>query len=166
MHFSAYTKFATALLLLMVGWITSAHAQNNKPIRSGTWYEDQASANLSPATSVTLTFAQTPTDKFLNVTNVSCLVQINSELALRTFTLFVGTTSGSTDLGRGYNIRPTTGDAVGTLKVYSIATNGVFFKMGPGRYPTIIANTDVVTSSGTTPHVIVSCTMVGNLTDD
>jgi hypothetical protein len=168
MCFSGFAKLATTLVLATVGCVASADAQSNKPIRSGTWYEDQALNNVSSsaATSFLLTFAQTPTDKFLNVTNVSCLVQINPELALRTLTLFVGTTSGATDLGRGYNIRPNgPGDTVGLVKVYSVVTGEVFFKMGAGRYPSIIANSEVVSGSAT-PHVILGCTIVGNLTDN
>jgi hypothetical protein len=52
MLFSRFAQSAAALLLVTVGFAAPAHAQQNKQIISGTWYEDRASAVTStPASS-------------------------------------------------------------------------------------------------------------------
>ena len=72
MFFSRFAQ-AAALLLLTIGFAAPVHAQNNKQIISGTWYEDRANTTFS-GTSLNLGFTQTPTNQFLNFTNVSCVV--------------------------------------------------------------------------------------------
>src|SRR5262249_27527843 len=113
--------------------------------------------------SLVLTFAQSPTDKFLNITNIACDIQLSSSQVLQQVTLFVGTSSGNNDLFRPMSIR---GNAIpeiqGNDKTYSIVTNQIFFKVGPGRFPSI----DIFTTSAASPLVVANCVIVGNLTDN
>jgi hypothetical protein len=120
MLFSRLTQSAAALALLTIGFAAPAHAQNNKQIISGTWYEDRATGNSSSDT-LTLTFTQTPTNQFLNITNVSCFVQVNSTQIIELMELDAGTTSGAVDLGRFYEIKGSnTPEISGSTKFYSI----------------------------------------------
>jgi hypothetical protein len=137
-------------------------AQNNKQIISGNFYEDRA-ANGSASNTLVLTFTQTPTNQFLNVTDVSCAASVASAQVITGMTLFSGTTSGADDLGRPYSIL---GSAVpessGAFSYYSIVTNQIYYKFGPGRYPAIEIDT---ASSGST-SILANCVIVGNLTDN
>jgi hypothetical protein len=164
MLFSRSAQSAAALFLLAIGFAAPAHAQNNKQIISGTWYEDRAQINNANSSLIQLTFTQTPTNQFLNVTNVSCSITVIANQILDTVTLFAGTTSGNDDLGRDYSIRGSATSETSTFgKPYSIVTNQVFYKMGPGRYPTIGIFAPTSTSSSTTTA---NCVIVGNLTDN
>jgi hypothetical protein len=160
MLFSRFAQFAAASLLLAAGSVAPAHAQNNKQIISGTWYEDRAA--LSSPTSVGsfgLTFTQTPANQFLNVTNVACQISTPAAQTVLDLNLYAGTTSGANDLGRPYpimgNVTPQT---TSTAKSYSIVTNQVY-KFGPGRFPTIEIDT-------ATTGAFANCVIVGNLTDN
>jgi hypothetical protein len=158
-----FAQSAVASLLLTIGLAAPVHAQQNKQIISGTWYEDRATGTNNSTNILVLSFAQTPTNQFLNVTNVSCSISLSNVQGLLGMFLEVGTTSGNSDLGRSYSIR---GNATfetvgGGEKFYSIVTNQVFFKMGPGRFPTIeidTQSTGVFSSEAT-------CVIVGNLSD-
>jgi hypothetical protein len=162
MLFSRFAQSATALLLLTIGFVAPVHAQNNLQIISGTFYEDRATASVN-SFGIVLTFAQTPTGKFLNVTNVSCVVSVTGQQILQYATLFAGTTRGANDLGRSYSIRGNVTPETGAgYKYYSIVTNQVFYKFGPGRFPSIEIDS-VVVANGQTDA---SCTIVGNLTDN
>jgi hypothetical protein len=158
-----FPRFAAALLLLTIGLVAPAHAQNNKQIISGTWYEDRASSSVNNNSTILLTFTQTPTNQFLNITNVACNVTMTSDQILSSLTLYAGTTSGAEDLGRPYSIMGSVNpQTLGFSKYYSIVTNQVFFKFGPGRYPTI----EVDAPSTNQFSTIVNCVIVGNLTDN
>jgi hypothetical protein len=161
MLFSRFAQ-AAALLLLTIGFAAPVHAQNNKQIISGTWYEDRANTTFS-GTSLNLGFTQTPTNQFLNVTNVSCVVIINSTQAPITINLNAGTVYQAFDLGRPYSIvGGATMETSGSSKIYSIDTNQVFYKFGPGRFPTIVISTSV----GASVTFTAQCVIVGNLTDN
>ncbi|MBR0686658.1 hypothetical protein JQ594_12080 [Bradyrhizobium manausense] len=161
MHFARFILSAT-LLLLTFGFVSPVHSQNNKPIVSGTFYEDRASSFISGNTLV-LTFAQAPTNKFLNVTNVSCDVYVTNGQIINSMDLFVGTTPGQNDLGRIYSIKGSaTSETLNTGKYYSIVTNQIYYKMGPGRYPSI----EIGTVSNNLFSVSANCVIVGNLTDN
>jgi hypothetical protein len=95
-----------ALALLTVGFAAPAHAQSNKQIISGAFYEDRAFFDsFNPSFAVT--FAQTPTNQFLNITNVSCSIIVGSSQIVSALFLEAGTTSGANDLGRPYSILET-----------------------------------------------------------
>jgi hypothetical protein len=161
MLISRFAQIAAALALLTLGLAAPTHAQFNKQIISGTWYEDRASGNSSTF-SLILTFAQTPSNQFLNITNVSCNVETNSVQVISAMTLFAGTISGADDLGRLYEVRgSTTTETLAGSKFYSIVTNQVYFKFGPGRFPSI----EIDTQTSSTTVVGARCTIVGNLTD-
>ena len=161
MLFSRFAQSAAAFVLLTIGVAAPAQAQQNKQIISGTFYEDRA-ATTSSDTGFILTFAQTPSNQFLNITNVNCVVTLTTQEALIGLFLQGGTTSGANDLGRAMTIRGSvTPETSGSLKYYSIATNQVFFKFGPGRYPSI--EIDVGTTGSASNFG--NCTIVGNLTD-
>jgi hypothetical protein len=163
MLFPRFAQTAAASLLLTIGVAAPVHAQQNKQIISGTWYEDRASNSNSASPSLTLTFAQTPTDKFLNITNVSCAVQTNSQQVIALMALYAGTTSGADDLGRPYSIMGSPiPQTTNTTNFYSIVQNGVFYKFGPGRFPTIEIDTQTTGSFST----FANCVIVGNLTDN
>jgi hypothetical protein len=163
MLFSRTVKSAAALLLLTIGFAAPAHAQNNNQIISGTWYEDRANGANS-STEIILTFAQTPTNQFLNVTNVACTVDVSPNQAISVMTLVAGTTTGADDLHREYAIKGnTTPETAGAFKWYSIVTNQIYYKFGPGRFPSILI--DSVVSSGSA-SLQASCVIVGNLTDN
>jgi hypothetical protein len=162
MLISRFAQIAAALALLTLGLAAPAHAQLNKQIISGTWYEDRASVVSSSSNTLTLTFTQTPTSQFLNITNVSCFVEVSSAQIITAMTLQAGTTSGASDLDRPYAVKgPATSETQGTFKYYSIVTNQVFFKFGPGRYPSIFINAPSTGSA----LIGADCTIVGNLTD-
>jgi hypothetical protein len=163
MLFPRFAQVAAALLLLTIGLAAPARAQSNKQIISGTWYEDRALSLVSSTSAVILTFAQTPSNQFLNITNVSCNVTISSTTAIIAMVLFAGTTSGAGDLGRPYEIKGNvTPETFADLKIYSVVNNQIYYKFGPGRFPTIEVNT---ISSGTY-NGFASCVIVGNLTDN
>jgi hypothetical protein len=160
MLFFRFAQSAAALLLLTVGFSAPAHAQNNKQIISGTFYEDRA--NGAANSILVLTFAQTPANQFLNVTNVSCSVTVASAQVITAMTLYAGTTSGANDLGRPYSIKGSAApETINTSKYYSIVTNQVYFKFGPGRFPTI----EIDTQSTGQISISADCVIVGNLTD-
>jgi hypothetical protein len=163
MRFSHFAQSAAALLLLSIGFAAPVHAQINKPITSGTWYEDRATASSSSNLTV-LTFAQTPTNQFLNVTNVSCSVSVASDQVVTNMSLYAGTTSGANDLGRPYSIlgNATPVTTPSTVKYFSIVTNQIYYKFGPGRFPTI----EIDLQSTGPASVAGNCVIVGNLTDN
>ncbi|MBR0720709.1 hypothetical protein [Bradyrhizobium manausense] len=157
-------KFAVTLLLFTIALAAQAHAQNNKQIISGTFYEDRAT-NAANSTLLFLTFLQSPANKYLNITNVSCRIFTGSQQVLEDVTLFVGTTSGNDDLGRDYSVRGNVSPQTLTnASFYSIVTNQIYYKMGPGRFPTVRIDAGVATNI----QVIIeaSCVLVGNLTDN
>jgi hypothetical protein len=163
MLFPRFAQSAAALVLLTIGFAAPAYAQNNKQIISGTWYEDRAAPPASATGGLAVTFAQTPTDQFLNVTNVSCSILTGSNAAISSMTLNAGTTSGAFDLGRRYEIKGgVSSETVGSQKYYSIVTNQIYYKFGPGRFPTI----EIDTASTATTQTVANCTIVGNLTDN
>jgi hypothetical protein len=164
MLFPRFAQSAAALALLTIGFAAPAHAQSNKQIISGTWYEDRASSGVLTSTSnPVLAFAQTPANQFLNVTNVSCTVTTSSAQIISGMTLAAGTTSGASDLGRPYSILGNiTSQTFNTSKFNSIVTNQVFYKFGPGRFPTI----EIDTLSTGSSSANASCVIVGNLTDN
>jgi hypothetical protein len=161
--FSRFAQSTAALALLTVGIVAPAHAQSNKQIISGTWYEDRASNNGSQS-DILLTFAQTPTNQFLNITNVSCNVATTSTQIISAMNLIAGTTSGAVDLGRPYEIKGNvTPETTSSVKFYSVVNNQIYYKFGPGRFPTIQIAT--VTSGGAV-LINANCVIVGNLTDN
>jgi hypothetical protein len=163
MFFSRFAQSAAALVLLTTGFAAPVQAQNNKQIISGTWYEDRASITSFVTDSPVLMFTQTPSDKFLNITNVSCFVTVSSNAAAASISLNAGTTPGSFDIGRPYEIKGgVTPETLGSEKFYSIVTNQVFYKFGPGRFPSI----EISIAATGTPQSEASCTIVGNLTDN
>jgi hypothetical protein len=162
MLFSRFAQSAAALLLLIIGFTAPAHAQSNKQIISGTFYEDRA-ASTSSATSFILTFAQTPSNQFLNITNVSCQVEVSSATTVIAMGVYAGTISGANDLGRQYSILGNvTPQTIGGFKFYSIVTNQIYYKFGPGRFPTI----EIDTLSTGSYDAGAQCVIVGNLTDN
>jgi hypothetical protein len=163
MFFSRFAQSAAALALLTIGLAAPAHAQNNKQIISGTWYEDRAQlSSFTNSGTFLLNFTQTPSNQFLNITNVSCSVTTASAQIISDMTLNAGSSSGGNDLGRPYsivgNINPQTS---GTSRYQSIVQNGIFFKFGPGRYPSI----EIATQSTGSFFATATCVIVGNLTD-
>jgi hypothetical protein len=164
MLLSRFAQSAAALLLLTICVAAPVHAQQNKQIISGTFYEDRATPiNSSTTGNLILTFAQTPANQFLNITNVSCLVEQLTAQTLTVMSLNAGSTSGAEDLGRPYYILgsavPVTG---GGTKFYSIVQNGMFYKFGPGRFPSIEIDSFSTGSFST----FASCIIVGNLSDN
>jgi hypothetical protein len=110
-----------------------------------------------------LTFTQTPANQFLNITNVSCFVELQSSQVLTAMFLEAGSTSGARDLGRPYNIKGNvTPETISSSKYYSVVQNGIFFKFGPGRFPTIEFDTDTTGSMA----INAECVIAGNLTDN
>jgi hypothetical protein len=165
MRFSKCAQSATTLFLFAIALAAPAHAQNNKQIISGTFYEDQATLPSTAAGIATLTFTQTPANKFLNITNVACDVFVSATQVLTLMRLQVGTNPGASDLGRSYPIKntPSAPEIIQNGKLYSVVTNEVFFKMGPGRFPSIFI---VAASNGGALSMAPNCFIVGNLTDD
>jgi hypothetical protein len=77
--------------------------------------------------------------------------------------LNAGTTPGANDLGRPYPLKGnTTPETLGSFKYYSIVTNHIYFKFGPGRYPSI----EIDTQSTGSLFTDATCVIVGNLTDN
>ena len=158
-------KLAAAWLVFGLVFAGSAHAQNNKQIISGTYFEDQASSDAVSSGIATLTFTQTPTNKFVNVTHVACDIFVNSSQVLTMLRLEVGTSLGVSDLGRSYPIKntPNTPEVLANGKVYSVVTDQLFFKIGPGRFPSIfIAAPQFSGAVSITPN----CFITGTLSDN
>jgi hypothetical protein len=163
MLFSRLAQSAAALFLSTVGLAAPIHAQNNKQIISGTWYEDRAQASNTSTAALFLTFAQTPTNQFLNITNVNCAITLSTQEVLTGLSLEGGTVLGYNDLGRPLSIRGSVAaETSGLFKYYSIATNQVYYKFGPGRYPLI--EIDIGTTGSASNFA--NCVIVGNLTDN
>jgi hypothetical protein len=161
MLFRCIAQSVAALVLLTIGFAAPALAQNNKQIISGTFYEDRASSSVN-FTNLNLTFAQTPANQFLNITNVSCNVTVNATQIINEMALIAGTTSGGGELGRQYEIKGNVApETLAGSKIYSIVTNQIFYKFGPGRFPTIL----IVAGSTGSASVSANCVIVGNLTD-
>ena len=165
MHFARFAKTA-ALLLSSIGFALPAHAQNNKQIISGTFYEDRASANAGSNLEIVLQFTKTPADKHLNITNVSCDISVPLSGFVTILKLRAGSTPGSNDLGRDYSLLGalTSQTVVASTRFNGVVTNQVFFKLGPGRYPSIFMNPNLSTGSGVA-GTTANCVIVGNLTD-
>jgi hypothetical protein len=164
MLFSRFAKSAATLALLTIGLSAPALAQNNKQIISGSWYEDRARPGNVGGGTVKLTFTQTPANQFLNVTNVSCHIAGTPDTVIDAIQLYAGQTSGANDLGRTYYISGSTPpETSGSTKYYSVVTNQIYFKLGPGRYPTIEVD---ATSASNSYDTFASCIIVGNLTDN
>lgn len=161
MNFNRFAKFCVLLFLLSLGLTGAARAQNNNPIAAGTFYEDRT-LNGSTSTQVTATFAQTPANKYLTITNVACTISVSPNQSVSEVYLVVGTSSGSLDLNRPYPIKGNaTPETSGTLKYYSIV-HDISFKVGPGRYPSVV----VYTSSSGSSSTSAQCVIVGNLADN
>jgi hypothetical protein len=166
MLFPRFAQSAAALVLLTIGLAAPAHAQNNKQIISGTWYEDRAVGNNSSPNFLLLNFTQTPANQFLNITNVSCNVTVPSAAVINAVTLIAGSTSGAENLGRPYEIKGNvTPETSGSSKYYSIVQNGIFYKFGPGRFPTIEIDAQS-TSALSIGAIGANCVIVGNLTEN
>lgn len=166
MRFARLSQLAAALVLLTVGVAAPAYAQQNKPIRSGNWYEDRANDSIG-SSQLTLKFAQTPIDKFLNVTHVDCRIATLSNQVITNVYLSGGTTFGSDDLNRPHYLIGdlNTQATVGGSTISGLTTNAVYMKYGPGRYPSVVIWTDLFTS-GNGNIVNASCSIVGDLSDN
>jgi hypothetical protein len=161
MLFPRFAQTAAALALLTAGFAAPACAQQNKQIISGTWYEDRAQFGFTTNGVISLSFTQTPSDKFLNVTNVSCFVETASAQTIADINLNAGTTSGTIDIARPYSLRGgITLETNSSSKFYGILANQIFYKFGPGRFPLIEIDLQGTGSS------LAHCTIVGNLTDN
>jgi hypothetical protein len=163
MNFAQIVTSAVNVLLVAIAIATPAHAQSNKPVISGTWYEDRATVSVANYYKAVLTFAQTPANKFLDVTHVTCGIAIKPTQILSDVSLFGGSTSGSADLGRSMTIRGnTTFEASSNYKFYSLVTDQVLYKFGPGRYPSIAIYTETTGSY----YISGDCVIVGELKDN
>lgn len=162
MNFARYVTFA-ALLLSVVGSSLPARAQNNKQVISGTFYEDQASG-VATAQALLLKFVQTPANKFLNITNVNCNITTALSEVVADVRVQTGSVSGGNDLGRDHSIRGTLSPETGSVyKYYGISNSAVYFKLGPGRYPSIYISTP--TASAGSLFTAATCYIVGDLSD-
>lgn len=151
------------IVAIVLSAASTAQAQNNKPLRSGAWYEDRASNSSTGYNGITLSFAPTPTDTFLNITNVACSIEVSSGQVIRSAALQIGTRSGENDLGRTYEVLgPASPQSDQIRKFYSVVTNGIHFKIGSGRYPSLFVTGSVTNNQ----YFNVSCTIVGNLTSN
>ena len=162
MHFAKFVKSAILLLLLAVGLTVPAHAQGNKQVISGTWYEDRASG-ITSSNTITLTLTQTPANKLLNLTHVACTISTKSTQALLNVDLNVGSTPGGLDLGRPYPVRGNVSPQVtNSTNSWSVVTDRVYYKVGPGRYPSIVI---VTSNDGASYSIFATCVIVGELSD-
>ncbi|MGW1422393.1 hypothetical protein ACWAT4_20010 [Bradyrhizobium manausense] len=165
MRFAEFAKVIPALLGFLLVFAAPVQAQNNKPVRSGNWYEDRASINIG-GNLATLWFAQAPADKFLNITHVACDIETALGWMLGRTSVGGSTTNGMAgDLGRSQSIRGTVEAEVSiSFRYYSVVTD-TFLKLGPGRFP-FISITSASAPNASPSQVIADCTIVGNLSDD
>ncbi len=166
MRFTPSAKSAAAWLVFGLAFAAPAHAQNNKQIISGTYYEDQATSPGVSSTLVTLTFAQTPANKYTTVTHVACDMFVSSIQVLTLLRLQVGTSPGASDLGRSYPIKstPNAPEVIQNTKIYSVVTDQIFFKIGPGRFPSIFIVAPPNGNGATS--LAPNCFIVGTLSDN
>ena len=90
---------------------------------------------------------------------------VTSSQVLTLLRLQVGTSAGSGDLGRSYPLKnsPNAPEVTpGGAKVYSVVTDQIFFKIGPGRFPSIF----IVAPSSGVASVTPNCFITGTLSDD
>ena len=169
MRFAPAVKSLAVILLFALASAAPAHAQHNKQIISGTWYEDRAFSSSSPATDTFLTFTQTPANKFLNITLVSCSISSLSNQILADVILQVG--SETADMGRPQSVRgaaSTASNLPGFTNYYSVVSQ-TYYKVGPGRFPGLQILAPYASSSGSGGYVnfvTANCTIVGNLSDN
>ncbi|MBR0686769.1 hypothetical protein JQ612_31560 [Bradyrhizobium manausense] len=164
MRFSRFAQFAATLFLFAIALTAPGHAQGNKQIISGTYYEDRASHVSSGNSMITLTLTQTPTNKFVNITNVSCIVATFASQAFPYGQLQLGTAPGQNDIGRTYTLRGISPiPNAGGYNFYSVGVDGMFFKIGPGRFPSIALYSTVPSSGGL--YLWGDCTVTGTLSD-
>ena len=165
MRFAPAVKSLAVILLFALASAAPAHAQHNKQIISGTWYEDRAWATPDPANNLFLTFTQTPANKFLNITLVSCSISTYNNQILADVILHTGTQSGYADLGRPQSVRGAASTQAGVYNYYSVVSQ-TYYKVGPGRFPGL----EIVAppNSNSVPNTFVNgnCTIVGNLSDN
>ena len=168
MRFAANVKSLAVILLFALASAAPAHAQHNKQIISGTWYEDRAYGSSYPGTDLFLTFTQTPANKFLNITLVSCSISSYTSQILADVILHVGTQSGTTDMGRPQSVRgpaSTASNQPGLSNSYSVVTP-TYYKVGPGRFPGLEIYAPYGSSSNSGAFTNANCTIVGNLSDN
>ena len=160
-----FAKYAAALVLFVLVFAAPTYAQNNKPIISGTWYEDRAASQIQGSSGIVLTFAQTPANKFLDITHVTCSILTQPTQFLAFVTLNAGSTSGANDLGRPMSIRGNAASEASTsIRYYSLVNDQIIYKLGPGRYPSILIGTAL--NGGGSPTLTVDCVIVGELKDN
>jgi hypothetical protein len=165
MLFSRFIKSAVAFLLLTIGLAAPAYAQFNKPISSGNWYEDRASGSASNNQNLYLSFAQAPTDKFLNITRVSCLIATATNQAIvGVWVSGASTPNLANDVNRQqYLAVNLPAELAGPNKYYTL-NQATYLKLGPGRYPSMMIETAL--ASGTTSTIAADCAIVGDLSDN
>ncbi|MBV8850874.1 MAG: hypothetical protein JOZ16_14965 [Methylobacteriaceae bacterium] len=145
-------------VLPLFGAADISHAQNNNPARSGTYYEDQAAGTTTSSSILYLSFAQLPSDKNFNLSNVGCLIR--STPAITQIYMKVGTTSGGQDLQRIAPISFTNVVVDLSEHIYSF-NSSLYFKIGKSRFPTLL-----IDSASGTPYIGATCTINGTLSDD
>lgn len=165
MRFAPAVKCPAAVLLFALASAAPAHAQQNKQIISGTWYEDRAFGFGNPNNDLLLTFTQTPANKFLNITLVTCSITSYNNQLLADVILQTGTQSGYTDTARPQSVRGAASTQTGIYNYYSVVTQ-TYYKVGPGRFPGLEIQAPYSAVSNTSAFINAHCTIVGELSDN
>lgn len=152
-RFAKATTIAAALV--------SASQIHAAPLSYGTYYDETVplSECLSGAgTSCQINFSQTPTNKLVLVTTVSC--HMTSSKQPYEAILTISPTYGGGSLGRAqyFDFNPPLASAIGFYA--GSFTKSTQLLVGPGRYPFVSFSFNGNQSNGSA-----SCTLVGQLID-
>ena len=149
-----------AVLTTVTTLAAPAFAQNNNPAVAGSYYEDRASAQVT-SSNVMLTMAPTPAGKYVTITEVSCVLNVDSSQTLAVALLQVQTVPGggvSRYINILGNVYRSTVDGYGYI---GILASPLSFKMGAGRYPSI----SISMKPNSSASMYADCTIAGTLSD-
>jgi hypothetical protein len=145
--FARFAQLASLALTLVFG-----SQANAAPLTYGTYYEDTIAA-LTCNSSCRVLFSQTPADKLLMVSRITC--SINSSNQPGAFQLQISTTQGGNPFSRAYDLAPT--PRLLSTGVWQTQVNEqVHFLIGQGRFPNL--RIDNITNVFT-----LYCILVGDL---
>jgi hypothetical protein len=151
--FARFAQFAFVATVLAIGGQANAG-----PLTYGTYYDETVSGSCASAFSCRLNFSQTPADRLLMVSKISCrIVSSGSTLsAVTDITLEVLPTPGGTPLQRHLPISIPAVQIINS-SYYINLREDAHYLIGQGRFPSVFLAT------GAASTIIMNCTLVGDL---
>ncbi len=131
--FARLTQFAIVALVLVIG----NHAKAS-PLSYGTYYDETVSANCNGA-SCRIKFSQTPPDKLLMVSKISCLIVSTAQQL--DLTLQISTTLGGQALSRHLRMSLPAPQFVSS-QYFTNLREDTHYLVGQGRFPFVQVDTN------------------------